>query len=133
MKLLGIASLATLFLVGCATTPRPQEDIDSLARSYYQTHICAEAGMLDQETAAKGMALINSQFYSSESARVQASGKLYAATGVKADQKNCNTLRLQILTAVAGKEMKSSAPTQAYQPRYTNCNTSFGQTFCTTY
>jgi len=132
MKFTGIASLATLFLVGCAT-PTSQSDIDRYAKTYYHCHICAAAGMLDQETAAKGMAFISSNVYREDTPRLQESAQRYAAMGVKADQKNCDDLRLHILEAVAAKSMKPVAPTQAYQATYTNCNTYFGQTFCTTY
>lgn len=131
MKITYPVSLLVITLVGCATS-RPQEDIDRLAKSYYHIHICGEAGMLDQETAAKGMSLINSQVYKHESPRIQESGKRYAATGVKADAKNCSNLRLQILTALASKGA-APAPTQSYQPVTTNCSTYYGQTHCTSY
>ena len=89
--------------------------------------------MLDQETAAKGLAYAQGQIYRSDKARLQASGQQYLATGVKADQKNCSNLRLQILTAMAGKEGASTTAAPPSRPTYTNCNTYFGQTFCTTY
>lgn len=132
MKRFYLAGLLAISVVGCTTTPRSQEDIDQLAKSYYHAHICAEAGMLDQETAAKGMALIQSQVHSHESARVKESGRQYEATGVKADVQNCSRLRLSILTALAAKGT-TPAPTQSYQPTTTNCTTYFGQTRCTTY
>lgn len=132
MKLIYLVSLLAISLAGCATTPRPQEDIDRLAKAYYHIYICSEAGMLDQETAAKGLALMNSQYYKHESPRVQESGERYAAIGVKADAKNCSNLRLQLLTALASKGT-TSAPTQSYQPVTTNCSTYFGQTHCTSF
>jgi len=123
---------AIVLLGGCATSG-PQNDIDRYAKLIVHCHLCAEAGMLDQETAAKGLAYAQSQVYRSDTERLQASGQRYLATGVKADQRNCTNLRLQILTALAGKDAAPATAAQPSRPTYTNCNTYFGQTFCTTY
>ena len=133
MKLVYVAGLAILSLVGCATQQQSQAEIDSYAKGHYRSYICAAAGFMDQETAAKGMAFANSQVNRSQSAQYQESVRRHAATGERADQQNCANLRLQILTAMAAKENKSAAPAQTYQPTTTNCSTYFGQTHCTTF
>ena len=132
MKTSYMLGLAVLWLGGCAAT-NSQQEIDYYAKLAYRSHACADAGLMDQETAAKGMAYASSNIYRSETPRFQERMRQDAATGVNANQSNCNDLRLRILTEVAIKEGKRAAPAQTTQPTYTNCSTYFGQTYCTTY
>ena len=103
---------AIVLLGGCATT-NTQEEIDYYGKLAYRSHACADAGLMDQETAAKGLAHASRNIYRSETARWQERMRQDAAMGVNANQKNCNDLRLQILTVTAIKEATPTAPAQS--------------------
>jgi hypothetical protein len=118
-------------LAGCATT-NSQEEINYYAGMWYYSRMCYEAGLLDRDTAAKGMAFASSRVYRSETPRLQAKLQEYAAAREIVNQQSCSDVGLRIAQATI-----TIAPSQAQaaprQPITTNCNTAFGQTFCTTY
>lgn len=129
-----IISMAVLALAGCATTgANRQADIDYAAGLSSGSHLCVNLGFMDQETAAKGIAYANSRVYSSETSQYQARARYYATKIGSPTQQHCNDIRLHILTRVDSRAQAPAASSQAYQPRYTNCSTYFGQTHCTTF
>lgn len=131
MKFTYIASLLALALTGCATPTSPQV-IDYAAKLYYYSQACAQKGLLDQETAAKGIAVANKSVYSTDSERVNVRvGELRSWNPIPVKQV-CDDTRLHILSRVAGGAL--TPPTASTnQVKTTNCSTYFGQTHCTSF
>jgi len=123
--------LAVILVSGCATATNSPQEIDYAAKMSYLSQACSGLNLMDQETAAKGLALANSMVYRAETPKYKA--RLQELSG-DPSQQNCTDLRLKILAAVASRGMHTSQSAPAPDvPRYTNCNTYFGQTYCTTY
>lgn len=132
MKFRALLVLGGVGLAGC-TVPMPQKDIEQYARMYVQCVGCSQAGLLDQETAAKGMAFVSSNVYRADSERLRASAEMYSRMGGKPTVEFCNSLRLHILAVIAMKENKPATQTQVVSPTNINCFTSYGFTHCNTY
>lgn len=120
------------FLAGCATTNSDRE-IELSAYVWLGSKLCADAGMLDEEVAAKGMAWASRQIYKSESPRLQAKAQEIYQNKPRPTQKDCNSLKLQIMALSQSNSNSPAAPSQSYMPKYTTCNKVFGQVNCTTY
>lgn len=123
---------ATLFLAGCASTNTDQE-IENSAVIFVGSNLCAESGMLDEEIAAKGIAWASRQIYRSETPRVQAKSREIYQNRPRPTQKDCNSLKLQIMGLTSSNPNPTTTPSQSYIPKYTTCNKVFGQVNCTTY
>ena len=131
MKKTLVTSLAILSIAGCATPQTSEQALDFYSRVLYYSAACHEANLLDRETAAKGIAWARSNYYANESDKVRAKAEALHASGVRADKSNCDQLALRILSETNKPAAQPRAAVQ--QPRYTNCSTYFGQTFCTSY
>lgn len=130
MKTTLLVSLLALLMTGCATA-NTQQEVDYAAKLHYSSQLCARTGLMDQETAAKGMALSSKHVYNSEAERVNTKLNEYRVTKPTLSKSECSDIRLHILAKVASAPTQAPAP--AYQPVTTNCVTYFGQTHCTSY
>lgn len=119
-------------LGGCAVT-NTQAQIDRSAATWMLSKLCAQAGMLDRETAAKGMAWATSQIYSGETPRLQARAQEIYERWPKPTKKDCDNLGIDISALSMSKSSSSSASNNSYMPKYTTCNKVFGQMNCVTY
>lgn len=119
-------------ITGCATNS--QEEIDYYGQLFYFSNMCADAGMLDQETAAKGTALANSHIYASDTKRYRAKAMQMYQRHIQPTPTQCNVTKRQIMGAEYAESIKSNTPTKSQSlPLQTSCSTYFGQTHCTTY
>lgn len=133
MKLTYLAGLLALVLAGCATQ-QPQATIDYAAKLNHVSRLCATTGLMDQETAAKGIAIASKQIYSSEVGRANARMEAYRAEFPSMTRSQCDDTRLHILGRVAGGALTPATAAPAYQqPTTTRCQTYFGQTHCQTF
>ena len=135
--------LVTSALVGCASVsvPKPAlvgDKLKRVAEIDFFSEQCSRNGLMVLETAAYGKRLVAMAF---EAHQVDMEAfnhkKAYIGSFNPGSQELCNALSLHIL-AYKSKldEVKSTATTtnsQPYTPRFTNCSTNFGQTFCTSY
>jgi hypothetical protein len=129
MKIALIASLLAVSLAGCAVSTPPQTVYYS-AKLYHASQSCARSSFMDQETAAKGMAIASKSIYSSESAAVNAHLEEFRTKYAPPTQAVCNETRLHILERVAAGALTPAAPSVSTKPSTTNCSTYFGQTHC---
>ena len=125
-----------LALSGCANSGffyavNSEAELDFYSRVYYSSRVCKDAGLFNEETAARGMAFATKNIYRQSSSQAQAKVKALVEARIPASQLDCSGLATRIL-ADSYSTPQPIAP-QPYIPRTTNCSTAFGQTNCTTY
>jgi hypothetical protein len=129
IKKISLLSLVLASMLGCAAGNSPQE-IDFYSKVWYYSGSCAHAGLMDRDTAAKGMAYASSNIYKSDSAKAEARIKELAGSGIQVNKSECDSLALRVMDE-ASKPTPATASVS--RPTFTNCSTYFGQTFCTSY
>lgn len=129
MKITFMGSLLAVSLAGCAVSTPPQT-VHYAAQLYHTSQSCARSGFMDQEVAAKGMAIAGKSIYASESAAVNARVAEFRTKYAPPTQAVCTDTRLHILERMAAGALTPAAPSTSTRPTTTNCNTYFGQTHC---
>jgi hypothetical protein len=132
--------LVTSALVGCASGPKPtytDADYKSASEAFAFSHVCGVTGRMPLETAALGKRYVEESLgdYKVDMDRLnQAILRLYKHPSWVTPEK-CNETAIFILAIKSKRDDAKSTATnsQPYTPRFTNCSTNFGQTFCTSY
>ncbi|MDI1272341.1 hypothetical protein [Polaromonas sp.] len=109
-----IFSLSLIVLGGCATTNTPEE-INYYSEVFHYSNLCANAQLMDLDTAARGKVMAMSNIYRQETGRVQAKVSELISAGSRADKKTCDVLASLIN---ATKPSTTQASNQATSPAY---------------
>lgn len=133
-----LISFLSLALLGACVTPASPEYIKYFSEVYHYSQLCNQAGLMDIDTAGKGMAYASRSVNQRDAGRVNDYVKSFTASLHKADVKTCSVLALKIkeaeVTQAAQAQAQARQPVYQYSaPRTTNCSTYFGQTNCSTF
>lgn len=135
-----LAAGLVLWLAGCAAQPQiipllPESDLEKTAMSSYAIDRCVGLGLMSPETAASGKNFLGQVLagHRYDRDRLDARIQTLHRTGYPVDAPSCNVLAMQILQTRPQVQATSPAPAGRNQPTFTNCRTTFGQTFCTSY
>jgi hypothetical protein len=131
-KLSILAMTGTVHLAGCAIHNSDQ-DININSALWYGSMQCSHAGLMDQNTAAQGMAIAMSNIYREDTPRVQAKVREFASENHQTTANECEAVSLRIKTLAASKALATTrSPAPVYvPPKTTNCYTVEGWTHCT--
>jgi hypothetical protein len=133
--------LVTSALVGCASAPKPtytDADYKSASEVFAFSHACGAAGRMPLETAALGKHYVEESLgaYQVDMDRLNQAISLLAKHPSWITPEKCNETAIFILAIKSKRDDAKStaaANSQPYTPRFIDCSTNFGQTFCTSY
>jgi len=131
MRKVYFAGLTVALLTACATSS--QQEIDRSADLYYYSMACAKAGLMSKDTAAKGIALANSNVYSGATQEFRDKIVKKANAEGRPSKDQCENTELGILAGDINRRTTAATPAPRTSPSFTTCNTAFNQTSCTTF
>lgn len=125
-------------LTGCATpkSPMPEAIYDKVAANAYGIESCGLSNRMELGTVAWGRTVIVNTvaLYTFDKERMEQKVRAYQVTKPPVEDEWCKLATINILQDKQDRELRQqSVNAMPNSPSFTNCNTYFGQTFCTHY